>query len=86
MASEKITVTVSVRLPWWWMAYIGALKFFHDLGVLRVDVEAVAQFVIRHASFRCDGAKKVDVKTRRYFERAPLGHHICPSDLDLDRD
>jgi hypothetical protein len=41
-------VTIQLRLPWWLPAYIGALKFFQDCGMLTVDADAAAAFVARH--------------------------------------
>lgn len=47
MAQSEITLTFTWRLPFWWRLYIGALKFFHDFGVLDVDVEVAAKFVAK---------------------------------------
>ncbi|WP_156456943.1 hypothetical protein [Bradyrhizobium sp. CCH5-F6] len=50
---SMLTVTLSVKLPFWWRAYVGALKFFSDLGWLSVDPQAAADFVCRHTTVRC---------------------------------
>lgn len=42
-------VTLKVRLPWWRSLYFGALKFAHDCGVLEVDPDIAAAFIIKHA-------------------------------------
>jgi hypothetical protein len=46
------TITITIKLPFWWRAYVGVLKFFHDLGILRVDTAATAAFIVRHVSFQ----------------------------------
>lgn len=50
---SMLTVTLSVKLPWWWKVYIAAIKFFHDFGVLHVDAEAAAACICRHTTIRC---------------------------------
>jgi hypothetical protein len=47
MAQDVVTLSFTWRLPFWWRLYIGALKFFHGLGLLEVDVEVAAQFVAK---------------------------------------
>ncbi|MCK1541445.1 hypothetical protein IVB12_05490 [Bradyrhizobium sp. 179] len=54
---SMLTVTVSVKLPFWWKAYVGALRFFHDLGLLRVNPEIAADFIVRNASFQVGGKR-----------------------------
>lgn len=95
MAQNRIVVTLGVSLPWWWRLYFEALKFY-EYTIGGVDPERAAEFVVRHVRFySVDGEGRrttlptttvIDDKTRRYFERAPLGHHVCPSDLDLDQE
>lgn len=48
MAKETITVTIRVRLPWWWRLYVYAVKFSHDCGVIEADPEVVGNFISRH--------------------------------------
>jgi hypothetical protein len=84
---------LQIRLPWWWRFYLWALMF-HEYTIGGVDLEVAGNFVARHArlyTVDANGRRKklkqrnrVDDRTRRYFERAPLGHHVCPDDLDLD--
>lgn len=49
MAQSVMTLTFTYRLPFWWKAYVYALKFFHDLGVLEIDTEVAAEFVAKRA-------------------------------------
>ncbi|MET4174782.1 hypothetical protein ABIB99_005888 [Bradyrhizobium sp. LA6.1] len=53
MAASVVTITLSVRLPFWWRAYVGALKFFNDVGALNVNPEVAAAFICRHTTVRC---------------------------------
>lgn len=50
MATSKITV--SINLPWWWRLYTGAVIVSHYLGVIEVDKDVVANFLIRHAKIK----------------------------------
>jgi len=89
----QLSIRLSVSLPWWWRIYMHAV-IFYEYTIGGVNVDRASEFVARHARFyaidksglrRRIPNKTVDAKTRRYFERAPLGHHVCPDDLDLDR-
>lgn len=44
-----ITVTLTVRLPWWTPLYIGLLRAMSDAGVLIVDADVAADFISRNA-------------------------------------
>lgn len=43
----NVTLTVSVRTPWWTSLYIETLKLYHSLGFY-VDTDIAAEFIVRH--------------------------------------
>lgn len=87
MAQTISQIRVSLRLPWWWRLYLYTLKFCDDCGVLVVAPDVAAAIIARNIQVEClITVSEVNVKTIRYFERAPIGHHVHPNDLDLDQD
>lgn len=48
MAQLDMKISFRIILPWWWRVYIGAIAFFHHIGVLEIDGDAVSKFLIRH--------------------------------------
>jgi hypothetical protein len=42
-------VIINVKLPWWWRLYLHALVFSQACGVLLIDVEVAARFIVDHA-------------------------------------
>lgn len=43
-------IRLSMRLPWWWRPYLGALRHAARLG-LRPDLSRVADRIINHTRF-----------------------------------
>lgn len=52
-----LTLTVQVKTPRWLPVYLGAVKFFSDLGVLDVDVDIVSAFICRQIKYRVGRGK-----------------------------
>jgi len=44
-----MTVALSLRLPWWTPAYFAALHLVDGLGLVEIDVDIAAAFVLRHS-------------------------------------
>lgn len=38
--------------PWWGRLYLGACIFFGRAGLVEIDVERAAEFVVRHIKFK----------------------------------
>jgi len=51
---RKMTVMLSVRLPWWSSLYVWALDLMNDLGLVEIDPEIAADFIVRHSRFIVD--------------------------------
>jgi hypothetical protein len=49
----QLSVTLEVRLPFWWQPYFWLLAAFQNSGLLEVDPVIAAEFVLRHARWRC---------------------------------
>jgi hypothetical protein len=53
----QTTLTLSIRLPYWWRLYIGSLLMMQSLGMLRIDTVTAAEFVVRHAVLKVNGKR-----------------------------
>lgn len=54
---HQVTLTFEVKTPRWAPLYLGAIRFFHDLGVLDVNVDVVAAFILRRVKYRVGRGK-----------------------------
>lgn len=50
----KATLRIRVRVPWWTNLYLGACIFFGRAGLVEIDPERAAEFVVRHIRFEAN--------------------------------
>lgn len=53
----RTTLTLSIKLPWWWRLYVGSLALMEALGMLRADPAIAAEFVVRHMVVKVNGKR-----------------------------
>lgn len=51
------TMSITIKLPWWWRLYLGSLVLMHALGMLRPDPDVAAAFIVRHIKFYLGGRR-----------------------------
>lgn len=49
MAKMTCSLVVRFRLPWWWRLYLAACLAFHRAGLVHVDPDIAARFIMKNA-------------------------------------